>query len=169
MSIYRSSYPNECGGPSVDSFGIVCTMWVRRLRNILRVPSLLLCHALVKNDAFPCLLLRFSDWELLYLNDMLLTEIQNQMHFLKEVTDAVKWQGGLEVLYALFQNEFLRRGIFMFCFLVVLLIWVPLDWVIQDLDGKEQIQQFGEHYGWRYDVRFAAGFRRNHRVLRENP
>ena len=38
----------ECGGPSVDSFGIVCTMWVRRLRNILRVPSLLLCHAPVK-------------------------------------------------------------------------------------------------------------------------
>ena len=38
----------ECGGPSVDSFGIVCTMWVRRLRNILRVPSSLLYHAIVK-------------------------------------------------------------------------------------------------------------------------
>ena len=35
---------------------------------------------------------------------MLLAEIQNQMHFLKEVTDAVKWQGGFEVLYALFEE-----------------------------------------------------------------
>ena len=87
--------------------------------------------------------------ELLYLNDLRSDEVQKQMHFLKEVTDAVKWQTGLEVLYALFQNEFWGRAFFMFCVLVVLVIWVPLDWVIQDLDGKEQIQQFGEHYGWR--------------------
>ena len=170
MSIYRSSYPNECGGPSVDSFGIVCTMWVRRLRNILRVPSLLLCHALVKimmhfhvyyydsviESCYIWMILRtkykirctFLKNKLLpssgkvalkcFMNKKILCEYYylevaelkyslaytiklpsqtlvklTMMHLLVchlwfshlEVVDVVKWWIGLEVLYALFQNE----------------------------------------------------------------